>query len=125
MCASLIDPGRWFEGGSSSLGSRALAARSVAKTDPLRILCLGASITYGFHSSSGNGFRFALREKLVEQGNDVNMIGSLRAGNMSNNRVEGWRGFVIAEVAQKAELSLPEMPNVVLVFAGSKSSPRK
>ena len=121
--ASLIDPGgQWFEGGSSSLSRRELATRSVAKDYPLRILCLGASITYGFHSTSGNGFRYALRGKLVEQGNDVNMIGSLKGGNMSNNHVEGWKGFRISQVAQKAELSLPSMPNLVLLLAGSKSS---
>ena len=52
----------------------------------------------------------------------MNMIGSVRAGNMSNNNVEGWPGYRISEVADKAKLSLPEMPNVVLIEAGSRSS---
>jgi hypothetical protein len=117
----LIDPGgQWFGEDRSSLSSRALAARSTAKANPLRILCLGASITFGFHSSGGNGYRYALRGKLIEEGNDVNMIGSLRGGNMSNNQVEGWKGYRIEQVAKKAELSLPKMPNLVLVFVGSK-----
>jgi hypothetical protein len=111
-----------LEENSPSILDRGLIARSIAKTDPLRILCLGASITYGYHSSDGNGYRYALRGKLTQQGNDVNMIGSVRAGNMSNNRVEGWPGYRIGQVAKKAELSLPEMPNVVLLFVGRKSS---
>jgi hypothetical protein len=46
------------------------------------------------------------------------MIGSVKAGNMNNNEVEGWLGYKIA-AAGKPELSLPSMPNVVLIFVGS------
>jgi lysophospholipase L1-like esterase len=123
--AAFIDPGiasSWFEDAHPSLGSRALTPRSIAKAVPLRILCLGASITYGFRSTDGNGYRYALRGKLVEQGNDVNMIGAVRAGNMSNNNVDGWVGYEITHIADKAKLTLPNMPNVVLICAGSKSA---
>jgi hypothetical protein len=51
------------------------------------------------------------------------MIGSVKTGNMNNNQVEGWPGYRIAEVAAKAELSLSSMPNVVLIFVGSKILP--
>lgn len=40
---------------------------------------------------------------------------------MNDNQVEGWPGYRIAEVAAKAELSLPSMPNVVVIFVGSKT----
>ena len=113
--------GLWSDEGNPSLGSQELAIRSIAKATPLRILCLGASITYGLRSPGGNGYRYALRGKLIQEGNDVNMIGSVRAGNMSNNHVEGWPGYRISQIAHKAKLSLPEIPNVVLIFAGSKS----
>jgi hypothetical protein len=97
-----------------------LAPRGLANGATLRILCLGASITYGYESTDGNGYRYGLRGALVNGGNKVNMIGSLTHGTMSNNQVEGWDGYRIAEVAQKAELSLPLMPNLVLIHAGSK-----
>jgi len=88
----------------------------------LRILCLGASITFGYKSSDGNGFRYGLRKKLVESGQTVNMIGSRSSGTMADNQVEGWEGFRIAEVGLKAELSLPQLPNVVCIHVGSESS---
>ena len=56
----------------------------------LRILPLGASIVYGLKSPDGNGFRHALREQLIASGNPVNMVGSVQAGTMADNDVEGW-----------------------------------
>jgi len=86
---------------------------------PLRILCLGASITYGYNSPDGNGYRYALRGKLVADGNDVNMVGARSAGNMSDNQVEAWPGYRISQVAAKAGPSYSDMPNVVLIFLGT------
>lgn len=97
-----------------------LTPRAVSNGAELRILCLGASITYGWASPDGNGYRYALRSALRQAGYNVNMIGSVKSGNMNDNDVEGWPGYKIAEVASKAELSLPSMPNVVLVFVGSR-----
>lgn len=91
----------------------------------MRVLCLGASITYGYESTDGNGYRYGLRGALVGGGNVVNMIGSVSHGNMNNDQVEGWPGYRIAEVAQKAELSLPSMPNLVLIHVGSMLPPEK
>lgn len=48
------------------------------------------------------------------------MIGSLKTGTMADNDNEGWVGYRIAEVGGKAELSLPHLPNVVLIHVGSK-----
>jgi hypothetical protein len=105
---------------NSPVGNGELGPRALANGATLRILCLGASITYGYGSTDGNGYRYGLRGALVGGGNKVNMIGSLSHGTMNNNHVEGWVGYRIAEVAQKAELSLPDMPNLVLINAGSK-----
>ena len=52
----------------------------------LRILPLGASITYGYMSSDGNGYRKALRDRLRFDGWNVNMVGS-RSGGTMNDRV--------------------------------------
>ena len=52
----------------------------------LRILPLGASITWGMKSTDGNGYRKALRDQLRFDGWNVNMVGSRSNGTM-NDRV--------------------------------------
>jgi hypothetical protein len=47
------------------------------------------------------------------------MVGSRDRGVMIDNQVEGWPGYVIDEVAKKAELSIPLLPNIVLLNAGT------
>ncbi|KAK1585002.1 GDSL-like Lipase/Acylhydrolase [Colletotrichum navitas] len=86
----------------------------------LRIMPLGASITYGLRSTDGNGYREALRNLLIADGNPVEMVGSHPNGTMANNANEGWPGFRIDEVLEKAEISVPlTLPNLVLVNAGT------
>ncbi|TGO16252.1 hypothetical protein BTUL_0030g00370 [Botrytis tulipae] len=80
---------------------------------------LGNSITYGYLSSDGNGYRLGLRNLLTSAGNTVQYVGSVRAGNMSDNFNEGHPGAVISEIAEYAKLSLPEDPNLVLLMAGT------
>jgi len=89
----------------------------------LRILPLGASIMYGLKSSDGNGFRAALRKKLIDNGNPtVDYIGSNHCGTMTDNECEGWPGYTISQVAQKAELSIPSKPNLVLLHVGTNDA---
>ena len=95
-----------------------LVRRSIDNSVILRILPLGASIVYGLTSSDGNGFRYALRNQLVYGSNTVNFIGSVQSGTMADNDVEGWPGYVITQVASKAELSIPSQPNLVLLHVG-------
>ncbi|KAJ8105597.1 hypothetical protein ONZ43_g7366 [Nemania bipapillata] len=86
----------------------------------LRILPLGASITYGLTSNDGNGYRKFLRDMIVSYGNDVNMVGSRRNGTMEDNDVEGWPGDTIDQVHTKANVALPKYkPNLVLLNAGT------
>ena len=59
--------------------------RRVTQNDYLRILPLGASITQGVASSSGNGYRKPLRDQLRSQGWKVNMVGTKRDGTMVDN----------------------------------------
>ncbi|KAJ0140678.1 hypothetical protein CTA2_1653 [Colletotrichum tanaceti] len=81
---------------------------------------LGASITHGQASSDGNGYRAALRDLLVADGNAVDMVGSHPNGTMRDNENEGWPGFRIDEVLEKARVSVPAtLPNLVLVNAGT------
>jgi lysophospholipase L1-like esterase len=90
---------------------------SIANGVDLRILPLGDSITWGFQSSTGDGYRQALLDLLPN--NDVLYIGSQHSGSMDNNADEGWPGWHIQWLESKAELSLPEQPNVVLLMAGT------
>ncbi|KAK4897725.1 hypothetical protein LTR27_004497 [Elasticomyces elasticus] len=85
----------------------------------LRILPLGASIVYGQTSPDGNGFRYGLRNQLIYNGNPVNMVGSVHTGTMADGECEGWPGYVITQVASKAELSIPSQPNLVLLHVGT------
>lgn len=85
----------------------------------LRVLPLGASIVYGLTSTDGDGFRYGLRNQLVYNGNPVNMIGSVQAGTMVDNDCEGWPGYVITQVAEKAELDIPSQPNLVILHVGT------
>ncbi|UNI18483.1 hypothetical protein JDV02_004749 [Purpureocillium takamizusanense] len=87
----------------------------------LRLMPLGGSITYGLGSSHGNGYRQALRDLLVADGHPVQMVGSRRAGTMSDNANEGWRGFTITQIEAKARRYCipPLLPNLVTLNAGS------
>lgn len=92
---------------------------SISNGIQLRILPLGASIVYGSQSPDQNGFRYGLRNQLVYNGNPVNMVGSVQSGTMADNDCEGWPGYVITQVAEKAELSIPSKPNLVLLHVGT------
>jgi hypothetical protein len=59
--------------------------RRITQSDYLRILPLGASITQGVDSTTGNGYRKPLRDKLRSLGWKVNMVGTKRDGSMVDN----------------------------------------
>ncbi|KAI1331754.1 carbohydrate esterase family 3 protein [Xylariaceae sp. FL0255] len=87
---------------------------------PLRIMPLGASITWGYLSTDGNGYRKEVRDQLVAAGATVNMVGSREHGNMTDNQVEGWPGYTIEMVHEKANIAVPKyLPNVVLLNVGT------
>ncbi|OGM49676.1 hypothetical protein ABOM_001781 [Aspergillus bombycis] len=105
---------------SSDLGSR-LGSRD-GKPFPLRIMPLGASITTGLKSSDKNGYRKVLRQQLRSAGWEVNMVGSLKSGDMKDNDNEGHSGWIIDEVAQEAEKTIPKAPNLILINAGTNDA---
>ncbi|KAH9885170.1 carbohydrate esterase family 3 protein [Xylariomycetidae sp. FL2044] len=87
---------------------------------PLRIMPLGASITYGLKSTYGNGYRKSLYDQIVKVGNKVTMVGSHPNGTMQDNASEGWPSYVIDSVRDKASEHVPEFkPNLVLINAGT------
>ncbi|KAH8688824.1 SGNH hydrolase-type esterase domain-containing protein [Talaromyces proteolyticus] len=85
----------------------------------LRILSLGGSITWGQQSPSGNGYRKYLRDKLISNGANVNMVGTIKHGTMGDNDNEGWPGFRVDQISDRANNDLPLLPNLVLINAGT------
>lgn len=78
------------------------------------------SITDGYQSTDGNGYRNYLLQDLA--GNTVVEIGVNRAGNMSDNYNEGYNGAVITEIAAhfaNDSALLSAQPNIVLLHAGT------
>ncbi|KAI1502224.1 SGNH hydrolase-type esterase domain-containing protein [Biscogniauxia marginata] len=85
----------------------------------LRIMPLGASITFGVLSTDGNGYREDLRDMLISDGFDVDMVGNHAGGNMKDNQTEGYPGFIIDRVHDKARIAVPQYkPNLILINAG-------
>ena len=85
----------------------------------MRILPLGDSITWGFRSTDGCGYREKLLQDLTSSSNNVRYIGSQHSGNMSNNENEGHSGYKIAEIASATVPTLPQRPNIILLMAGT------
>lgn len=50
----------------------------------LVLMPLGDSITFGFGSSDGNGYRAALYDSLVGAGATIDMVGSVQSGSMAD-----------------------------------------
>jgi lysophospholipase L1-like esterase len=98
------------------------ARRALANGVDLRILPLGDSITWGFASSDGNGYRQHLHSKLSGGGNAASFVGSQISGSMPNGHNEGHNGATISEIGgffTAAGALARSRPNVVLLMAGT------
>ncbi|GKU01493.1 acetylxylan esterase [Fusarium langsethiae] len=88
---------------------------------PLRILCVGDSITEGAGSSSnggdGNGYRLSLAEHLYRE--EVVFAGTRHRGSMKGNYYAAWSGKTIRYISDHVTESLEQRPNVVLLHAGT------
>lgn len=91
----------------------------------LRIMPLGDSITKGSGSTGIVGYRGPLRQKLLNLGLSqeitVDMVGSLRDGNMADDDHEGHSGKFLAQINEYWKLSIQARPNVILVHAGTNN----
>ncbi|KAG7409901.1 Multidomain esterase [Fusarium oxysporum f. sp. rapae] len=92
--------------------------RRAAKDFYLRVMPLGASITQGYKSSDGNGYRKWLRAQLRFRGWKVNMVGSERDGTMADSDNEGHPGWTVESVHGAWTESKWMKPNLVLINAG-------
>ncbi|KAL4886051.1 hypothetical protein BJY04DRAFT_213590 [Aspergillus karnatakaensis] len=83
---------------------------------PLRVLPLGDSITDGYASSDGNGYRLQLWNNID---NPKDFVGTLNKGNMPDGNNEGYNGATISEISSRIGRALEMRPNVVLVHVGT------
>ncbi|KAL5362232.1 SGNH hydrolase-type esterase domain-containing protein [Aspergillus floccosus] len=88
----------------------------------LRIMPLGASITAGYRSTDGNGYRNYLWEQLRYEGWEVDMVGSLRSGDMQDNENEGHYGYRVDQIAEVVKKSYHFQPNLILINAGTNDA---
>ena len=85
----------------------------------VRLMPLGDSITWGYQSTDGNGYRNTLYNALKKEGHELNFVGTAKNGNMSDPDNEGWPGYVIDQIAAKAVASVPSrLPNVYTANMG-------
>ncbi|MFC8145717.1 ricin-type beta-trefoil lectin domain protein [Streptomyces paradoxus] len=93
---------------------------SAASDTPLRVMPLGDSITWGVGSSTGNGYRAPLWDRLRADGHPLDFVGTGRAGSMSDPDNEGHSGYRIDQIAALADASLTRYrPNVVTLHIGT------
>ncbi|KAL8381566.1 hypothetical protein RB595_005718 [Gaeumannomyces hyphopodioides] len=112
---------------SSSSPEAPLQARGskqiLGKDKTLRIMALGASITYGSGSDKTGGYRQELVRRLKDGKNKVEMVGEREHGDFSENRVEGWPGKRIDEIKKDQMASVEKhKPAIVLLNIGTNDA---
>jgi len=116
MVASIKSLSRW-----ALLGMAALANAQF-----LSIMPLGASITHGVGTDSGNGYRQYLLEHLNGEGFEVDYVGSQPSGTMEDRDNEGYPGLRIEEITDKVRGTLGnnDIPkaNVYTINAGTNDA---
>jgi hypothetical protein len=69
-------------------------------------MSLGASVTFGVGSTTGDSYRKDLQDLLVANNNTVEYVGSMNNGNFTDNAVEATPGFVISQIAASANTAV-------------------
>ncbi|KAM0197294.1 hypothetical protein ACHAPA_004075 [Fusarium lateritium] len=98
-----------------------LSITPAAALPNIRVLPLGDSITKGTGSSGLVGYRGPLRQKLLKQGVKVNMVGTLKNGNMVDGHHEGHSGKLLSDINGYWQMPIKARPNVVLIHAGTNN----
>lgn len=85
-------------------------------------MALGASVSFGTGSTTGNSYRKDLQDLLVSKGMTVTYVGTRANGNFPDNAVEATGGFKIDQIAAAANKAVPMFkPNLILVDAGTNN----
>ncbi|KAH7375540.1 SGNH hydrolase-type esterase domain-containing protein [Plectosphaerella cucumerina] len=93
------------------------AGKAIRPDTELRILCIGDSITVGYGSSDSNGYRETLKANLA--GDDVVFAGTEHGGSMDDGYYGAWSGQTIQFMSDHIDASLAQLPNVILLHAGT------
>ncbi len=104
-----------------------VTAVGLARTAPaeaaraVTVMPLGASITHGYGSSDGDGYRARLRERLTREAKiSIDFVGSQRSGRLRDDDHEGHPGWRIDQIAARAGGWLETYrPEVVVVHLGT------
>ncbi|KND93383.1 Lipase 1 [Tolypocladium ophioglossoides CBS 100239] len=91
--------------------------KAVKQGTELRILPVGDSITVGFLSGDGNGYRGQLKKDLSMD--DVVFAGTESSGTMSDGYYAAWSGVTIQYISDHVGPSLEQRPNIILLAAGT------
>ncbi|KAH8679571.1 SGNH hydrolase-type esterase domain-containing protein [Tricladium varicosporioides] len=104
------------------LNGCALAASVNSTSIPFRIMSVGASVTFGVGSTTGNSYRKDLEDLITADGGMVQYVGTKKNGNFADNAVEATSGFVIAQIGAATRAAAPKFkPNLVLIDAGTNN----
>lgn len=69
-------------------------------------MSLGASVTFGIGSTTGDSYRKDLLNLLESNSNSVSYVGTKKNGNFTENAVEATPGFVISQIAGLANTAV-------------------
>jgi len=96
-------------------------AEAAVGSQPVRIMPLGDSITYGTGSDSKSSYRAALWNRLVDQaGYNIDFVGSQQSGALPDRDNEGHRGWRIDQIAADIDGWMSTyQPDVVLLHIGT------
>jgi lysophospholipase L1-like esterase len=117
-CAAV--PAQAARGAASSLQAQTSVRAATDVTSSLRLEPMGDSITYGYQSSTGNGYRGPLWDELTGEGHPLDFVGSVQGGTMPDPDNEGHSGWRIDQLAAITDSSLATYkPNVVTLMIGT------
>ncbi|HEV2636693.1 MAG TPA: ricin-type beta-trefoil lectin domain protein [Actinocrinis sp.] len=116
---ALATPPQPTTGTQSSVHAQS-AAVSPVQTAALRLEPVGDSITYGYQSTTGNGYREELFNDLTGEGHPLDLVGSAQGGTMADPDNEGHSGWRIDQIAGIIDNSLAAYkPNVITLMIGT------
>ncbi len=102
------------------IGLCLLLSAPASSAAPVKIMAMGDSITRGWGSSDGGGYRNLLRNRLTAAGWDVDLVGRVSSGVFPDNQHDAWDGIKLLRLAQEsAPFGAVYDPHVTLLMMGT------
>ncbi|GAA0808885.1 SGNH/GDSL hydrolase family protein [Spirilliplanes yamanashiensis] len=106
--------------GVATRGADGVAQAAPVTPEPVRIMPLGDSVTYGLGSKTRSSYRTDLQRQLAAAGVDADFVGSQRSGSGPDTDNEGHGGWTIRRIAAELTGWLDTyQPDVVLLHLGT------